>query len=126
MTSGALAGIRVVDLTRVLGRPYCTQILGDYGAEVITLQPPQRDEGRGRWRPFDAARDASYYLGVNRNKRSLGLDLAKPQGREVHLRLLERADVLIENYKPGTLEKWALGYEAVLKERFPRLIHCRI
>ena len=126
MNSGALSGIRVVDLTRVLGGPYCTQILGDYGAEVIKVEPPQGDEVRDWGPPFDAARDASYYLGVNRNKRSVGLDLSRSEGREVLLRLLERADVLIENYKPGTMEKWGLGYEAVLKERFPRLIHCRI
>jgi crotonobetainyl-CoA:carnitine CoA-transferase CaiB-like acyl-CoA transferase len=121
-----LCGIRVIDLTRVLGGPYCTQVLGDYGADVIKVEPPQGDEVRDWGPPFDQAGDASYYLGVNRNKRSLGLDLAKPEGREVLLRLLERADVLIENYKPGTLEKWRLGYEAVLKGRFPRLIHCRI
>jgi formyl-CoA transferase len=126
MNSGPLCGILVVDLTRVLGGPYCTQILGDYGAVVIKVEPPQGDEVRDWGPPFDAARDASYYLGVNRNKRSVGLDLAKPAGREVLLRLLERADVLIENYKPGTIEKWRLGYEAVLQERFPRLIHCRI
>jgi crotonobetainyl-CoA:carnitine CoA-transferase CaiB-like acyl-CoA transferase len=126
MNNGALCGIRVIDLTRVLGGPYCTQILGDYGAEVIKVEPPQGDEVRDWGPPFDAARDASYYLGVNRNKRSVGLDLSRSEGRAVLLRLLERADVLIENYKPGTMEKWGLGYEAVLKERFPRLIHCRI
>src|SRR4029453_3571378 len=118
MTSGPLCGIRVVDLTRVLGGPYCTQILGDYGAEVIKVEPPQGDEVRDWGPPFDLARDASYYLGVNRNKRWFGLDRARPAGREVLLRLLERADALIENYKPGTMEKWSLGYEAVLKERF--------
>jgi formyl-CoA transferase len=121
-----LCGILVVDLTRVLGGPYCTQILGDYGAEVIKVEPPQGDEVRDWGPPFDQAHDASYFIGVNRNKRSLGLDLGQPEGRDVLLRLLERADVLIENYKPGTMEKWGLGYEAVLQERFPRLIHCRI
>ena len=126
MTNGALSGIRVVDLTRVLGGPYCTQILGDYGAEVIKVEPPQGDEVRDWGPPFDEAHDASYFIGVNRNKRSLGLDLGKPEGRDVLLRLLERADVLIENYKPGAMEKWGLGYDDVLKERFPRLIHCRI
>ena len=124
--SGALADIRVIDLTRVLGGPYCTQILGDYGAEVIKIEPPQGDETRDWGPPFDEARDASYFIGVNRNKRSLGLDLSKPEGRDVLLRLLERADVLIENYKPGTMEKWGLGYQDVLQERFPGLIHCRI
>jgi formyl-CoA transferase len=126
MSSGALAGIRVVDLTRVLGGPYCTQVLGDHGAEVIKVEPPQGDEVRDWGPPFDQAGDASYYLGINRNKRSLGLDLAKPEGREVLLRLLERADILIENYKPGAMEKWGLGYEEALKARFPKLIHCRI
>ena len=124
--AGRSRGILVVDLTRVLGGPYCTQILGDHGAEVIKVEPPQGDEVRDWGPPFDAARDASYFIGVNRNKRSLGLDLARPEGRDVLLRLLERADVLIENYKPGAMEKWGLGYEDVLRARFPRLIHCRI
>jgi crotonobetainyl-CoA:carnitine CoA-transferase CaiB-like acyl-CoA transferase len=126
MSEGALQGLLVIDLTRVLGGPYCTQILGDHGAEVIKVEPPQGDEVRDWGPPFDQARDASYYLGVNRNKRSLGLDLAQPQGRDVLLRLLERADVLIENFKPGAMERWGLGYEAVLRARFPRLVHCRI
>jgi crotonobetainyl-CoA:carnitine CoA-transferase CaiB-like acyl-CoA transferase len=125
-SSGALAGIRVVDLTRVLGGPYCTQILGDYGAEVIKVEPPQGDETRDWGPPFDEGRDASYFIGVNRSKRSLGLDLSRPEGRDVLLRLLERADALIENFKPGTMERWGLGYEDVLQARFPSLIHCRI
>ena len=125
MSAGALAGLTVIDLTRVLGGPYCTQILGDHGAEIIKIEPPQGDEVRDWGPPFKAG-DASYFIGVNRNKRSLGLDLSKPEGREVLLRLLEKADVLIENYKPGAMEKWGLGYDAVLKARFPRLIHCRI
>ena len=123
--TGALAGITVIDLTRVLGGPYCTQILGDNGADVIKIEPPQGDEVRDWGPPFDED-DASYFIGVNRNKRALALDLSRPEGREVLLRLLERADVLIENYKPGAMEKWGLGYEAVLKARFPRLVHCRI
>ncbi len=126
MTAGALDGLLVLDLTRVLGGPYCTQILGDHGAEVVKIEPPQGDEVRDWGPPFDEAHDASYFIGVNRNKRSLGLDLARSEGRDVLLRLLERADVLIENYKPGAMEKWGLGYEDVLRERFPRLIHCRI
>ena len=123
---GALAGLKVIDLTRVLGGPYCTMVLSDHGAEVIKLEPPQGDEVRDWGPPFDAGGDASYFLGVNRNKRSVGLDLAKPAGREVLLRLLEGADVLVENFKPGSMEKWGLGYEQVLRERFPRLIHCRV
>lgn len=122
--AGALDGICVVDLTRVLGGPYCTQILGDHDADVIKVEPPQGDETRGWGPPFQDG-TASYYVGINRNKRGIALDLAKPQGREVLFRLLVGADVLVENFKTGTLERWGLGYD-VLKERFPRLIHCRI
>jgi len=123
---GALDGLLVIDLTRVLGGPYCTQILADHGAEVIKVEPPQGDEVRDWGPPFDEGRDASYFIGVNRNKRSLGLDLARAEGRDVLLRLLERADVLIENFKPGAMERWGLGYDEVLGPRFPRLVHCRI
>lgn len=123
---GALAGLTVIDLTRVLGGPYCTMLLSDHGADVIKLEPPQGDEVRDWGPPFDEHGDASYFAGVNRNKKSVGLDLANAAGRQVLLRLLETADVLIENFKPGSMEKWGLGYEAVLSKRFPRLIHCRI
>ena len=123
--NGALSGKLIIDLSRVLGGPYCTQILGDHGAEIIKIEPPRGDETRDWGPPFHQG-DSAYYIGVNRNKRSMGLDLSREEGRAVLLRLLQNADVLIENYKPGTMEKWELGYEAVLKERFPRLIHCRI
>ncbi len=122
---GALAGKRVVDLTRVLGGPYCTQILGDHGAEIIKVEPPQGDEVRDWGPPFHEG-DASYFIGLNRNKRSIGLDLSKAEGRDVLLKLLENADVLIDNYKPGTMERWGIGYEEVLSKRFPKLVHCRI
>ncbi|HEY8609958.1 MAG TPA: CaiB/BaiF CoA-transferase family protein [Roseomonas sp.] len=121
---GALAGIRVIDLTRVLGGPYCTMILSDHGAEVIKIEPPQGDEVRA-WGPPFLHGTASYFLGVNRNKRSIALDLSKPEGREVLLRLLDGADVLVENYKPGSMEKWGIGYDT-LSQRFPRLVHCRV
>jgi crotonobetainyl-CoA:carnitine CoA-transferase CaiB-like acyl-CoA transferase len=122
---GALSGVKVIDLTRVLGGPYCTMILSDHGAEVIKIEPPQGDEVRDWGPPFHDG-DASYFIGINRNKRSLALDIGKPQGKAVLLRLLEGADVLIENFKPGSMEKWGLGYEADLEPRFPGLIHCRI
>jgi crotonobetainyl-CoA:carnitine CoA-transferase CaiB-like acyl-CoA transferase len=124
--TGALAGLKVIDLSRVLGGPFCTQILADHGADVIKIEPPQGDEVRGWGPPFDEDNTASYFLGINRNKRGIALDLSKPKGREVLFRLLDKADVLIENFKTGTFERWNMGYEAVLKERFPRLIHCRI
>jgi len=122
----ALAGLKVVDLTRVLGGPYCTQILGDYGADVIKIEPPQGDEVRDWGPPFDEQGDASYFIGVNRNKRALGLDLSTVEGRDVLLRFLEHADILIENYKPGAMERWGLGYQDVLSKKNPGLIHCRI
>ncbi len=122
---GALAGLRVIDLTRVLGGPYCTQMLGDHGADVIKVEPPQGDETRGWGPPFQDG-TASYYLGVNRSKRGMALDLSQPDGRAVLLRLLATADVLVENFKTGTMEKWGLGYDQVLAERFPRLIHARV
>ncbi|HVC60602.1 MAG TPA: CaiB/BaiF CoA-transferase family protein [Acetobacteraceae bacterium] len=122
---GALAGIKVVDLTRVLGGPYCTMILSDHGAEVIKVEPPQGDEVRDWGPPFHDG-DASYYIGVNRNKHAISLDIGKPAGQQVLLRLLEGADVLTENFKPGAMEKWGLGYHDVLSQRFPSLIHCRI
>jgi crotonobetainyl-CoA:carnitine CoA-transferase CaiB-like acyl-CoA transferase len=123
--AGALAGLKVIDLSRVLGGPSCTQILGDHGADVIKVEPPQGDETRG-WGPPFHGDAASYYIGVNRNKRGIALDLAKPAGRDVLFRLLERADVLIENFKTGTMERWGMGYDAVLKDKFPRLVHCRV
>ncbi len=121
---GALAGIRVVDLSRILGGPFCGQILGDHGADVLKIEPPQGDDTRTWGPPF---RDgvASYYFGLNRNKRVMTLDLAADADREVLLALLADADVLVENFKTGTLEKWGLGYD-VLSQRFPRLVHCRV
>ncbi len=122
---GALAGFRVIDLTRVLGGPYCTQILADNGAEVIKVEPPQGDEVRDWGPPFKGGLSA-YFAGVNRNKRAVGLDLRTSEGQEVLFRLLEDADVMIDNFKPGSLERWGIGYEDVLQERFPRLIYCAI
>ncbi|MGE4187864.1 MAG: CaiB/BaiF CoA transferase family protein, partial [Hyphomicrobiaceae bacterium] len=123
-SGGALAGVKVVDLTRVLGGPFGTQLLADHGADVIKLEPPQGDEVRD-WGPPFHEEDSAYFIGINRNKRSVGLDLGKPEGREVLLRLLENADVVIENFKPGSMEAWGIGYED-LKKRFPRLIYCKI
>jgi len=128
---GALAGVRVIDLSRVLGGPSCTQVLADHGADVIKVEPPGGDETRERGPPFETDDDgdkvsSSYFNGVNRNKRCIALNLTTDQGREVLFRLLETADVLVENFKAGTLEKWGMGYEDVLKGRFARLVHCRI
>jgi crotonobetainyl-CoA:carnitine CoA-transferase CaiB-like acyl-CoA transferase len=121
---GALAGLRVIDLSRVLGGPYCGQILGDHGADVLKIEPPQGDDTRVWGPPFQHG-VASYYLGLNRNKRGARLDLSRPEGQQTLLDLLDGADVLIENFKTGTMEKWGLGHEA-LAERFPRLIQVRV
>jgi crotonobetainyl-CoA:carnitine CoA-transferase CaiB-like acyl-CoA transferase len=125
MNPGALAGKRIVDLTRVVAGPFCTQMLADHGAEVIKVEPPQGDETRKLGPPF-VGDTAAYFTGLNRNKLGLSLDLSSPGGRDALLRLLRDADVLIENFLPGTMEKWALGYDAVLAPRFPRLVYCRI
>ena len=121
---GAVSGLRVIDLSRVLGGPYCTQILADHGADVVKVEPPTGDETRD-WGPPFHEEDAAYFVGTNRNKRSIGLDLATDAGRAVLTRMLADADVLIENFKPGTLDKWKIGKD-VLRAEFPRLIHCRI
>ena len=122
--TGALDGVKVVDLSRVLGGPFCTQILGDHGARVLKIEPPQGDETRA-WGPPFADGVASYFLGVNRNKTGLVLDLSQPAERETLLVHLQDADVLVENFKTGTMEKWGIGFD-VLHARLPRLIHCRI
>jgi len=123
--AGSLEGLKVIDLSRVLGGPYCTQILADHGADVLKIEPPQGDETRGWGPPFDAHGTASYFLGLNRNKRGMTMDLAQPAQREALLALLADADVLVENFKTGTMEKWGLGFDT-LSAKFPRLVHCRV
>lgn len=123
--SYALNGIKILDLTRVLGGPYATQILADHGAEVIKVESKIGDEVRG-WGPPFINDMASYFINVNRNKKSIAIDLTKKEGKELILKLVKSCDVLIENFKTGTMEKWGLGYEEVLSSKFPKLIHCRI
>lgn len=123
---GALAGIRVIDLSRVLAGPLCTQMLADHGADVIKLEPPTGDETRLLGPPFNAEGDAAYFTALNRGKRAVGLDLSHADGQATLLQLLEDADVLVENFIPGTMGRWGLDYETVLKRRFPRLIYCTI
>lgn len=129
MTSpvGPLSGLRVLDLTRVLAGPTCTQMLGDLGAEVIKIERPEAgDDTRGFAPPFwPETKESAYFLGVNRNKKSVTVDIAKPEGQALILKLLESCDILAENFKVGALAKYGLGYEQ-LKDRFPRLIYCSI
>ncbi|MET0679222.1 MAG: CoA transferase [Bradyrhizobium sp.] len=126
LTRGAMTGLKVVDLSRVLAGPLCTQMLADHGADVIKVESPAGDETRGLGPPFDAAGQAAYFGAVNRGKRAMALDLSCPEGRDVLQVLLKDADVLVENFLPGTMERWGLGYENDLRARFPRLIYCAI
>lgn len=122
---GSLEGLKVVDLSRVLAGPYCTQILADHGADVLKVEPPVGDETRSWGPPFDAKGTASYFHGLNRNKRGCTMDLTDTAQRERLLDMLAQADVLVENFKTGTMEKWGLGPD-VLTQRFPRLVYGRI
>ncbi len=123
---GALAGVRVIDLSRVLAGPLCTQMLADHGADVIKVEPPAGDETRTLGPPFNDAGDAAYFSAVNRGKRAIGLDLSRPEGQALLFQLLADADVLVENFVPGTMARWGLDYETVLRPRFPRLVCCSI
>ncbi len=121
----ALDGLRVIDLSRVLAGPYCTQILADHGADVLKIESEDGDETRTWGPPFVEEDLAAYFAGLNRNKRILALDLKRKSGRKKLAALLEGADVLIENFKPGTLAGWNFT-DGQLRERYPRLVHARI
>ena len=125
--SGPLKGLRVLDLTRVLAGPTCTQMLGDLGAEIIKIEKPGTgDDTRGFAPPFwPGTEESAYFLGTNRNKQSVTVDIAKPEGQAIIHRLLEHCDILAENFKVGALAKYGLGY-AQLCEKHPRLIYCSI
>jgi crotonobetainyl-CoA:carnitine CoA-transferase CaiB-like acyl-CoA transferase len=124
---GPLDGIRVVDLTRALAGPYCTMMLGDMGADVVKVElPGTGDESRGWGAPTDyIAGESSYFLSISRNKRSVTLDLKRPVAREVLRRLVERSDVLVENFRPGTMERLGFSYEQA-REINSRLIYTSI
>jgi crotonobetainyl-CoA:carnitine CoA-transferase CaiB-like acyl-CoA transferase len=125
VAAGALGGVRVLDLSRVLAGPYCTMFLGDLGAEVVKIeQPGVGDDTRG-WGPPFAGGESAYFLSVNRNKKSLTLDLKAPEGKELLRRLAQKADVLIENFRPGTMERFGLG-ERDLRGANPRLIYASL
>jgi crotonobetainyl-CoA:carnitine CoA-transferase CaiB-like acyl-CoA transferase len=123
--AGSLAGLRVIDLSRVLAGPYCGQLLADHGADVIKVEPPHGDESRAWGPPFVGPGTSAYYAALNRNKRNVVLDLKGEQGARDLDRLLADADVLIENFKTGTLARFGFADE-VIAERYPGLVHCRI
>ena len=120
-TGGPLNGITVVDLTRVMTGPYCAMMLGDLGADVIKIEMPGKGDDTRLWGPPFVGDESSYFLTVNRNKRSLALDLKSEEGRRILWDLIERADVLIENFSPGTIARLGFGYEAV-HARNPSLV----
>ena len=124
-TPSALDGLTVLDLTRVLSGPYCTMMLADMGARVIKVeQPGKGDDTRGWGPPFQKG-ESAYFLSINRNKESVTLNLKHPEGRRVLDALIEKSDVLVENFRPGTLDKMGLGYETLSKQR-PDLVYCSI
>jgi crotonobetainyl-CoA:carnitine CoA-transferase CaiB-like acyl-CoA transferase len=127
LPTGPLRGLRVFDLTRVLAGPTCAQMLADLGADVIKIERPGAgDDTRGFAPPYmPGTRESAYFVGVNRNKRSVTLDIAKPEGQAIALQLIERCDILVENFKVGALAKYGLGYNE-LHAKFPRLIYCSI
>jgi crotonobetainyl-CoA:carnitine CoA-transferase CaiB-like acyl-CoA transferase len=120
-----LAGRRVLDLSRVLAGPWCTMVLADLGAEVIKVEHPRGGDDTRRWGPPFAGGESAYYLCANRNKRSIAIDLATAEGQAIIRELAAKADVLVENYKLGGLDKYGLGYDA-LAALNPRLIYCSI
>jgi crotonobetainyl-CoA:carnitine CoA-transferase CaiB-like acyl-CoA transferase len=125
--TGPLKNIKVFDLTRVLAGPTCVQMLADLGADVVKIEKPgSGDDTRGFAPPFmPGTKESAYFIGVNRNKRSVTLDISKPEGQEIALALIAQSDILVENFKVGALAKYGLGY-AQLHERFPGLIYCSI
>jgi crotonobetainyl-CoA:carnitine CoA-transferase CaiB-like acyl-CoA transferase len=125
--TGPLKGVKVFDLTRVLAGPTCVQMLGDLGADVIKIEKPgSGDDTRGFAPPYmPGTKESAYFVGANRNKRSVTLDIAKPEGQAIALRLIADSDILVENFKVGALAKYGLGYEQ-LHGRFPGLIYCSI
>ena len=126
--SGPLAGLRVLDLSRVLAGPWSTQILGDLGAEVIKIEQPGQGDDTRRWGPpflEDGSGDSAYYLCANRNKRSIAIDIAKPEGAALVRKIAATADIVVENFRVGGLAKYGLDYPS-LKDIKPDLIYCSI
>jgi succinate--hydroxymethylglutarate CoA-transferase len=122
---GALEGVRVLDLTRILAGPLCTQMLGDMGADVIKVEPVGSGDDTRTWGPPFAAGESAYFLGVNRNKRSITLNMAAKPGQALLAKLIEKSDVLVENFKVGTLEKWGFGNDW-LTQHAPAVVRCSI
>lgn len=124
-STGPLNGVRVLDLTRVMTGPYCTMMLGDMGADIIKVEHPGKGDDTRHWGPPFVDGEASYFMSVNRNKRSVALDLKSDLGREAIWKLVDECDVLVENFSPGTIDRLGFGHEAVLK-RNPKMVYASI
>ncbi len=122
---GPLAGVAVLDFSRVVAGPFCTMLLGDDGADVVKVERPGQGDDTRQWGPPFVHGESAYYLAINRNKRSIAIDLQHPAGRALALDLAARADVVVENFRVGTMERLGLGYET-LRARNPRLVYCGI
>lgn len=122
--AGSLKGLRVIEVSTMIAGPLCAQILADHGADVVKVEAPSGDASRDS--PPYLGGESSSFAGMNRNKRTISLDLSTSAGRDVLLRMLDDADVLIENFLPGTLERWGIGYDQLLSARFPKLVHCNV
>jgi len=132
LEAGALAGIKVLDLSRILAGPSATQLLGDLGADVIKVENPHEGDDTRKWGPpyirdteGKDTQESAYYLSANRNKRSIAVDISSAEGQELIFQLMGHADILVENYKVGGLAKYGLGYDQI-KDRFPKLIYCSV
>ncbi len=121
----ALQDIRVLDLTRALAGPFCTLMLGDYGADVVKIELPGTGDDTRRWGPPFIGEESAYFLSINRNKRSLTLNFKEPEAVEIFLRLVEKADVVVENFTPGVMGRFCLDYPAV-KSANPQIVYCSI
>src|SRR5712691_5099439 len=121
----ALSDMLVIDLSRIFAGPYCTMMLGDLGATVIKVERPETGDDTRQFGPPYTGGESAYYLGLNRNKHSITLDFTMPEGKERLLELIKKATVLVENFRPGTLERQGLGYED-LRAINPGLIYCSI
>ncbi|MDH3230165.1 MAG: CoA transferase [Alphaproteobacteria bacterium] len=130
--AGALNGVRIFDLTRILAGPSCTQVLGDLGADVIKIEQPGRGDDTRQWGPpyvtgadGNETTESAYFLSANRNKRSVAIDIAKPEGQALAKRLIARCDILVENFKTGDLARYGLSWDG-LKAEIPGLVYCSI
>src|ERR1700747_429510 len=121
----ALQGIRVLDFSHALAGPYCTLLLSDYGAEIYKVESPQGGELSRGWGPPFVGEQAAFFLGLNRGKRSLAIDLKKPEGKDLCMQLAAKMDVLVENFRPGTMDRLGFGYEGVHALN-PRLVYCSV